>query len=98
MKMMMRSLIIGCSHQDDDEVSHHRCCHCSLRDILNFEGKGEQPFSHLMEFEDYLEASVVRVKPEEVRGNVVQPDCGNIIKKFKASLKSNARIWFRMYH
>ena len=50
-----------------------------------------------MEFEDYLEASGVRVKPEEVGGNVVQPDYKGIINKFKASLKSNARIWFRMY-
>ena len=27
-----------------------------LADIPKFEGKGEQPFSHLMEFEDYLVA------------------------------------------
>ena len=41
-------------------------------DILpKFEGKGEQPFLHLMEFEDYLVASGVRVEPEEVRGNTV---------------------------
>ena len=50
-----------------------------------------------MEFEDYLVASGVRVEPEEVRGNTVQPDCKDIINKFKASLKNNARIWFRMY-
>ena len=37
----------------------------SLRDIPKFEGKGEQPFSHLMEFEDYLIASGVRIEPEE---------------------------------
>ena len=37
----------------------------SLRDIPKFEGKGEQPFSHLMEFEDYLIASGVRVEPDE---------------------------------
>ena len=50
-----------------------------------------------MEFEDYLVASGVRVEPEEIRGNMVQPDYQDIINKFKASLKSNARIWFRMY-
>ena len=50
-----------------------------------------------MEFEDYLVASGVRVEPEEIRGNVVKPDYQDIINKFKVSLKSNARIWFRMY-
>ena len=37
-----------------DEVKNH---YWSLRDIPKFEGKGEQPFSHIMEFEDYLIAS-----------------------------------------
>ena len=83
--------------EDDDEVSHHRHFYWSLRDIPKFEGKDEQPFLHLMEFEDYLVASGVRVEPEEIRGNRVQPDYQDIINKFKASLKSNARIWFRMY-
>ena len=50
-----------------------------------------------MEFEDYLVASGVSVEPEKVRGNTVQPDYKDIINKFKASLKNNARIWFRMY-
>ena len=36
-----------------------------LEDIPKFEGKGEQPFSHVMEFEDYLIASGVRIEPEE---------------------------------
>ena len=85
------------SGEDDDEVSHHRHFYWSLRDIPKFKGKDEQPFLHLMEFEDYLVASGVRVEPEEIRGNVVQPDYQDIINKFKASLKSNARIWFRMY-
>ena len=35
-----------------DERNHY----WSLRDIPKFEGKGEQPYSHLMEFEDYLVA------------------------------------------
>ena len=83
--------------EDDEEVSHHRHFYWSLRDIPKFEGKDEQPFLHLMEFEDYLVASGVRVEPEEIRGNMVQPDYQEIVNKFKASLKSNARIWFRMY-
>ena len=85
------------SGEDDDEVSHHRHCYWSLRGIPKFEGKDEQPLLHLMEFEDYLVASGVRVEPEEIRGNIVQPDYQYIINKFKASPKNNARIWFRMY-
>ena len=55
-------------------------------------------FYTFMEFEDYLVASGVRVEPEEIRGNMVQPDYQDIVNKFKASLKSNARIWFRNVH
>ena len=83
---------------DDDEVSQHRHFHWSLKDIPRFEGhEGEQPFLHLMEFEDYLVASGVSIEPKEIRGNIVQPDYKDIINKFKASLKNNARIWFSMY-
>ena len=83
---------------DDDEVSQHRHFHWSFKDIPRFEGhEGEQPFLHLMEFEDYLVASGVSLEPKEIRGNIVQPDYKDIINKFKASLKNNARIWFSMY-
>ena len=37
---------------DDDDVLHHTYCYWSLRDMPKFEGKGEQPFSHVMEFKD----------------------------------------------
>ena len=50
-----------------------------------------------MEFEDYLVASGLSIEPKEIRGNIVQPDYKDIINKFKASLKNNARIWFSMY-
>ena len=70
----------------------------SLRDIPKFEGKGEQPFSHLMEFEDYLIASGVRVEPDEdENGRRIDVDYRDIINKFKASLKNNARVWYSMY-
>ena len=83
---------------DDDEVAQQRHYYWSLKDIPRFEGhEGEQPFLHLMEFEDYLVASGVSIEPKEVRGNIVQPDYKDIINKFKASLKNNARIWFSMY-
>ena len=73
--------------------------HCwSLRNIPKFEGKGEQPFSHLMEFEDYLIASGVRIEPEEDNARRrVEVNYKDIINKFKASLKNNARIWYSMY-
>ena len=45
----------------DEEKAHY----WSLRDIPKFEGKGEQPFSHIMEFEDYLITSGVIMEPDE---------------------------------
>ena len=70
----------------------------SLRDIPKFEGKGEQPFSHLMEFEDYLIASGVRIEQDEdENGRRIDVDYRDIINKFKASLKNNARVWYSMY-
>ena len=80
-----------------EEVTPHRNHYWSLRHIPKFEGKGEQPFSHFMEFEDYLVASGVGIEPEEAGGNIVQPDYRDIINKFKTSLKNNARVWFSMY-
>ena len=78
-----------------NEVRNH---YWSLRDIPKFEGKSEQPFSHIMEFEDYLIASGVRIEPEEDNaGRRVEVDYKDIINKFKASLKNNARIWYSMY-
>ena len=75
-----------------DEMNHY----WSLRDIPKFEGKGEQPFSHLMEFGDYLVASGVTVDEDE-NDLRVRPDYRDIINKFKASLKKNARVWYSMY-
>ena len=78
----------------DEERNHY----WSLRDIPKFEGKGEQPFSHLMEFEDYLIASGIRVEPDEdENGRRIDVDYRDIINKFKASLKNNARVWYSMY-
>ena len=78
----------------DEERTHY----WSLRDIPKFEGKGEQPFSHLMEFEDYLIASGVRMEPDEDEsGRRVDVDYRDIINKFKASLKNNARVWYSTY-
>ena len=78
----------------DEEKTHY----WSLRDIPKSEGKGEQPFSHLMEFEDYLIASGVRVEPEEDdSGRSLPVDYKDIINKFRASLKNNARVWYSMY-
>ena len=47
---------------DDDEVAQQRHYYWSLKDIPRFEGhEGEQPFLHLMEFEDYLVTSGVSI-------------------------------------
>ena len=79
----------------DDEKNHY----WSLRDIPKFEAKGEQPFSHLMEFEDYLIASGVRMEPDEdENGRRIDVDYRSIINKFKASLKNNARVWYSNVH
>ena len=78
----------------DEERTHY----WSLRDIPKFEGKGKQPFSHLMEFEDYLIASGVRMEPDEdENGRRIDVDYRDIINKFKTSLKNNARVWCSMY-
>ena len=64
----------------DEEKNHY----WSLRDIPKFEGKGEQPFSHLMEFEDYLIASGVRIEPEEDNaGRRAEVDYKDIINNSK---------------
>ena len=80
----------------DDERQDERNHYWSLRDIPKFEGNGEQPFSHLMEFEDYLVASGVIVDEDE-NDPRARPDYRDIINKFKASLKNNARVWYSMY-
>ena len=79
----------------DDERQDQRNQYWSLRDIPKFEGKGEQPFSHLMAFEDYLVASGVTID-EDVDDPRVQPDYRDIINKFNASLKNNSRVWYSM--
>ena len=50
---------------NDEEEKPQSNHYWSLRDFPKFEGKGEQPFSHLMEFEDYLVDSHMRIEPEE---------------------------------
>ena len=82
--------------EGDDDRQDDRNHYWSLRDIPKFEGKGEQPFSHLMEFEDYLVASGVIVDEDE-NDPRQRRDYRNIINKFKASLKNNARVWYSMY-
>ena len=51
-----------------------------------------------MEFEDYLIASGVRMETEEDdNGRRIDVDYKDIINKFRASLKNNARIWYSMF-
>ena len=75
----------------DEEKTHY----WSLRDIPKFEGKGEQPFSHLMEFEDYLIALGVRMEPDEDQsGSRVDVNYKDNVNK---SLKNNAKVWYSIY-
>ena len=83
-------------NEGDDDRQDERNHYWSLRDIPKLEGKGEQPFSHLMEFEDYLVASGVILDKDEDDPRQ-GPDYRDIINKFKASLKNNARVWYSMY-
>ena len=81
-------------NRNDEEKTHY----WSLRDIPKFEGKGEQSFSHLMEFDYYLIASVVRLEPEEDdTGRPLAVDYKDIINKIRASLKNNSRVWHNIY-
>ena len=80
----------------DDDRQDDRNHYWSLRDIPKFEGKGEQPFSHLMQFEDYLVASGVTLDEDEDDPRQ-GPDYRDIINKFKASVKNNARVWYSVY-
>ena len=66
-----------------------------LEIFLSLREKGEQPFSHLMEFEDYLVASGVTVDEDE-NDPRQRPYYRDIINTFKASLKNNARVWHSM--
>ena len=59
-----------------------------LRDIPKFVGKGEQPFSHLMEFEDYLRASGVRMETkEDDDGKRIDVDYKDITKNSEHHLR-----------
>ena len=69
-------------NNDDDDGCQNRNHYWSLRDIPKFEGKSEHPYSHLMEFEDYLVASGIAIEPDK------NQDYRDIINKFKASLKT----------
>ena len=80
----------------DDGRQDERNHYWSLGDIPKFEGKGEQPYSHLMEFEDYLVASGVTLDEDDDDPRA-GTDYRDIINKFKASLKNNARVWYSMY-
>ena len=52
----------------------------------------------LWSLKDYLIASGVRIEPDEdENGRRIDVDYRDIINKFKASLKNNARVWYSMY-
>ena len=70
----------------------------SLKDLPQFYGKRdglEHPSTHLMEFEDTLEAMGIQVRNLEANDDDIGDKIGHLVNKFKASLKNKARRWYQ---
>ena len=70
----------------------------SLKDLPQFHGKRdglEHPSTHLMEFEDTLEAMGIQVRNFDANGDDIGDKIENLVNKFKASLKNKARRWYQ---
>ena len=70
----------------------------SLKDLPQFHGKRdglEDPSTHLMEFEDTLGAMGIQVRNFDANGDDIGDKIENLVNKFKASLKNQARRWYQ---
>ena len=70
----------------------------SLKDLPQFHGKRdglEHPSTHLMEFEDTLEAMGIQVRNFDANDDDIGDKVENLVNKFKASLKNKARKWYQ---
>ena len=70
----------------------------SLKDLPQFHGKRdglEHPSTHLMEFEDTLEAMGIQVRNFDANDDDIGDKIENLVNKFKASLKNKARRWYQ---
>ena len=70
----------------------------SLKDLPQFHGKRdglEHPSTHLMEFEDTLEAMGIQVRNFDANDDDIGIKIENLVNKFKASLKNKARRWYQ---
>ena len=70
----------------------------SLKDLPQFHGKRdglEHPSTHLMEFEDTLEAMGIQVRNFDANEDDIGDKIENLVNKFKASLKNKARRWYQ---
>ena len=70
----------------------------SLKDLPQFHGKRdglEHPSTHLMEFEDTLEAMGIQVTNFDENDDDIGNEIENLVNKFKASLKNKARKWYQ---
>ena len=71
----------------------------SLKDLPQFHGKRdglEHPSTHLMEFEDTLEAMGIQVRNFDANDDDIGDKIENLVNKFKASLKNKARRWYQI--
>ena len=70
----------------------------SLKDLPQFHGKRneiEHPSTHLMEFEDTLEAMGIQVRDFNGEDDDIGNKTESLVNKFKASLKNKARRWYQ---
>ena len=70
----------------------------SLKDLPQFHGKRdglEHPSTHLMEFEDTLEAMGIQVRNFDANDEDIGNKIANLVNKFKVSLKNKARRWYQ---
>ena len=69
-----------------------------LKDLPQFHGKrdgNEHPSTHLMEFEDTLEAMGVQFRNFDANDDDIGNKIETLVNKFKASLKNIARRWYQ---
>ena len=84
--------------EEEGEMAQRGNGRWPLKDLPQFHGKRygiEHPSTHLMEFEDALEAMGIQVRDFNSEANDVGNLIESVVNKFKASLKNKARRWYQ---
>ena len=92
--------------RNDREDRNDRSLRYSIRDIPTYDGKGDaMPHTHLIEFENFLVNTGSEInelpqfdEPQPVDRAHYQRVIGDVVIKFKASLKGKPRLWFEMQY